>query len=74
MKNRVVTCMCVVRWVRRVTGWRGGQSNHSKCILKYSIFDYDDDCEYNSDELRADFAFCDMLLDSFVPLTETSTI
>ena len=52
----------------------GGQSNHSKYILKYSIFDYDDDCEYNSDELRTDFAFCDMLLDSFVPLTETSTI
>ena len=67
-------CVCVLFGGSGGSGRGGGQSNHSKCILKYSIFDYDGDCEYNSDELRTDFAFCDMLLDSFVPLTETSTI
>ena len=34
------------------------QCNNGKCISKYNICDFDNDCGDNSDESRTDGAFC----------------
>ena len=46
------------------------QCNNGKCILKSYICNSRDDCGDNSDESKTTGAFCGMLLDTFVPLTE----
>ena len=46
------------------------QCNNGKCILKIRICNSRDDCGDNSDESKTDGAFCGMLLDPFVALTE----
>ena len=46
------------------------QCNNGKCILKIRISNSRDDCGDDSDESKTDGAFCGMLLDPFVALTE----
>ena len=44
--------------------------NNGRCISKSYLCDSDDDCGDKSDESKTDGAFCGMLLDYFVSLTE----
>ena len=46
------------------------QCNNGKCIATNSICDSRYDCGDNSDESRTSGAFCGMLLDTLVSLTE----
>ena len=46
------------------------QCNNGKCILKSYICNSRDDCGDNSDESKTTGAFCGMLLDTLVSLTE----
>ena len=46
------------------------QCNNGKCIYKDYICNSRDDCGDNSDESKTTGAFCGMLLDTLVSLTE----
>ena len=50
------------------------QCNNGKCIATFSICDSRDNCGDNSDESRTTGAFCGMLLDTLVSLTEIFSV
>ena len=50
------------------------QCNNGKCIRKTYICNSRDECGDNSDESKTTGAFCGMLLDTFVPLTEIFSV
>ena len=46
------------------------QCNNGRCVIKYAICNSYDNCGDKSDESKTDGAFCGMLLDYSVSLTE----
>ena len=50
------------------------QCNNGKCISKDYICNSRDDCGDNSDESKTTGAFCGMLLDTLVSLTEIFSV